>query len=201
MVSQARALAEAMLEIESACLRARSNRDADGIDDAASAGIDKVGIFVSPTSEELETAVATVRLDVVQIHGSLPATLPEGVRLWRALPVADDFRFRPAGPNVEAYLLDTPDHLGGGSGRTFNWNLAAIDSARIVLAGGLEASNVRAAIRTARPWGVDACSRLESAPGRKDPQKVKAFVEAARAAFYEAQGFSSANEALVKETV
>ena len=53
---------------------------------------------------------------------------------------------------------------------------------RIVLAGGLGPDNVAQAIRAARPWGVDACSRLESAPGRKDPAKVRAFIQAIRQA-------------------
>ncbi len=86
-------------------------------------------------------------------------------------------------PNVEAWLLDTPTPLYGGSGHRFDWSLAAGFPRRFIVAGGLDSSNVADAIHSAQPWGVDACSRLESAPGKKDPALVQAFVEAALAAF------------------
>ena len=81
---------------------------------------------------------------------------------------------------AEAFLLDTPS-VGdyGGTGRTFDWTKATGAGRRIVLAGGLDAENVRAAIEQVRPWGVDACSRLESSPGRKDYFKVARFLKAA----------------------
>ncbi|MCX6623201.1 MAG: N-(5'-phosphoribosyl)anthranilate isomerase, partial [Acidobacteria bacterium] len=63
----------------------------------------------------------------------------------------------------------------------FDWRRAAGLGRKIVLAGGLDASNVAEAIRIARPWGVDSCSRLESAPGRKDRARVRAFVQVALA--------------------
>jgi phosphoribosylanthranilate isomerase len=156
-------------------------------------------VFVSPTTEELFRSIEAGELDVIQIHGSLPADVPSGIRIWRAVPVAQKLQLA-FDAQAEAYLLDTPTALHGGSGQTFEWSLASTESsARLILAGGLEAANVGAAIRIAHPWGVDACSRLESAPGVKDPQKVKAFVEAARAAFLE---FSPiAQSAFVKETV
>ncbi len=83
---------------------------------------------------------------------------------------------------AEAYLLDTPSRDFGGSGQSFDWNLAAGRPYRVILAGGLDASNVAEAIRIAQPWGVDACSRLESSPGKKDAQRVRDFVQAALAA-------------------
>lgn len=165
----------------------------------------KVGVFVSPTPDELRDSIAAGGLDVVQIHGAVPSTIPSGVHLWRAVQASEDFRTTAADMRVEAYLIDTPSDgkpgsLPGGSGRTFDWNLATRESpARVILAGGLEASNVATAIHAARPWGVDACSRLESAPGKKDPEKVKAFVEAARAAFL--QMIPSVQGAFMKETV
>jgi phosphoribosylanthranilate isomerase len=82
----------------------------------------------------------------------------------------------------EAYLLDTPTPRFGGSGRTFDWSLAAGFGHRAIVAGGLDASNVAEAIQTAHPWGVDACSRLESSPGKKDPQRVREFIRAAQIA-------------------
>jgi phosphoribosylanthranilate isomerase len=79
---------------------------------------------------------------------------------------------------AEAILLD-----GAQSGTTFDWTVARGAAERVIVAGGLDASNVAAAIRAAEPWGVDASSRLESAPGIKDPEKVRRFVAAARHAF------------------
>jgi phosphoribosylanthranilate isomerase len=136
----------------------------------------RVGVFVNPTEAELNDAMAAMRLDVIQLHGKHCASPPKGVRVWRSLvlPAA-----APAPESTEAFLLDAPSLEFGGSGRTFDWSLAAAFPHRAILAGGLDASNVAEAIRTARPWGVDACSRLEKTPGRKDAALVRAFIEAA----------------------
>jgi phosphoribosylanthranilate isomerase len=75
----------------------------------------------------------------------------------------------------EAVLLDGP-----ANGISFDWSLARNRGAKLIIAGGLDASNVADAIRTVKPWGVDASSRLESSPGVKDREKVRRFVEAAR---------------------
>ena len=84
---------------------------------------------------------------------------------------------------AEALLLDGPAaELYGGAGKTFDWTLAGVTTRRIILAGGLDASNVAQAIALVHPWGVDACSRIESAPGKKDHRKMTEFLEAARAA-------------------
>ena len=91
---------------------------------------------------------------------------------------------------VQAWLLDTATPAFGGSGKTFDWTLAAQFPYRIIVAGGLGANNVAEAIRTAKPWGVDSCSRLESAPGRKDHARVAAFVSQAREAFHALQAVS-----------
>ena len=80
-------------------------------------------------------------------------------------------------------LLDGPaGEMYGGSGLTFDWGLAAAVRKRIILAGGLDASNVARAVALARPWGVDACSRIEWVPGKKDHQKMLEFLQAAKAA-------------------
>lgn len=149
--------------------------------------IAKVGIFVDATSEQLLETLDRVPLDVLQLHGSVPDSLahvlPEGVRIWRALPVTPQFRVSALGSECEAYLLDSPTPEYGGSGQTFDWARARCATVPIVLAGGLNALNVARAVEIAEPWGVDACSSLESSPGRKDPEKVEAFVAAARQAF------------------
>jgi phosphoribosylanthranilate isomerase len=81
---------------------------------------------------------------------------------------------------AEALLIDAPSRdLYGGTGQTFDWsNVRGLDK-KIIIAGGLDATNVRRAIHEAQPWGVDACSRLEKSPGLKDHVKVRQFVLAA----------------------
>jgi phosphoribosylanthranilate isomerase len=144
-------------------------------------GVLKVGVFVNATKQELTDIGSDIGLDVLQLHGNqLPLHLPDSFRIWRAIQVTA----KPAPHRiVEAYLLDTPTPDYGGSGQAFDWSLAKAFPHRRILAGGLDGSNVAEAIRIARPWGVDACSRLESQPGKKDPARVAAFVQAALAAF------------------
>lgn len=147
---------------------------------ALPAGILKVGVFVNePRAGEI---VRRLGLDVAQLSGDeSPEGCPAGIRVWKAVRVADGFTL-PDFP-AEALLLDGPaGTLYGGAGRGFDWKLAAAAGRRIIVAGGLDASNVRQAIEMARPWGVDACSRIESSPGRKDHVKMAAFVKAALAA-------------------
>jgi len=141
----------------------------------------KVGVFVDEAQERVEEIAREAGLDVVQLHGE-PAFVP-GLRCWRAYHVGAGGELAIEGADgAEAILLDTADPgLRGGTGRTFPWDIARGLQYQIVLAGGLDATNVREAIRRARPWGVDACSRLESSPGRKDHERVKAFIAAALA--------------------
>ena len=143
-------------------------------------GVWRVGVFVNETTREIARISKAAGLDVAQLHGDEPpSAAPAGARYWKAFRV--DERFRPElmdNYQAEAYLLDSS---GGGSGQTFDWERARGIGRRIVLAGGLDASNVRAAIEAVRPWGVDACSRIESAPGRKDHAKMKEFLKAALA--------------------
>jgi phosphoribosylanthranilate isomerase len=89
----------------------------------------------------------------------------------------------PAELDDALVLFDTDvDGVYGGSGRTFAWSMVAEVDRPFVLAGGLGADNVAEAIRLARPFGVDASSRLESAPGVKDPDRILAFVREAKQA-------------------
>ena len=128
----------------------------------------KVGVFVDESPASVEAVMRAAHLDVAQIYGG---ELPNVPRVWRA--------FRPDSParhgeTVEAILLDGP-----ANGVTFDWSRARGVSEKLILAGGLNASNVAEAIRVAQPWGVDASSGLESAPGIKDHEKVRQFVKAA----------------------
>ncbi|MBV9761362.1 MAG: phosphoribosylanthranilate isomerase [Acidobacteriaceae bacterium] len=153
-------------------------RRAREIAQAVSGDYLKVGIFVKASEAELLRVMNEAPLDVAQLHGdSVALPSAQGVRVWRALPAAAPAP--PAYPGIEAYLLDSPSLLYGGSGDTFDWRLAAAFPHRAIIAGGLDASNVAEAIRVASPWGVDACSRLEASPGKKDLQRVRDFVRAA----------------------
>ncbi|MGH7247680.1 MAG: phosphoribosylanthranilate isomerase [Pseudomonadota bacterium] len=147
---------------------------------AVPAPVWKAGIFVGQSPEEIAGIARRVGLDIAQLYGE--AALP-GFRVWRARRVDANFSaLSIENEAAEAVLLDAAaGHLLGGAGRTFDWSLARGLRKKIVLAGGLDASNVREAIRIARPWGVDASSRLESAPGRKHHQKIRQFVQAALA--------------------
>jgi phosphoribosylanthranilate isomerase len=140
-------------------------------------GVWKVGVFVSEPPENVAAAAARFGLDIVQLHGG---EAPAGLRVWRAL-ASDHLSFDET-PQPDAYLVDSPAGEGkGGTGRSFDWTLVRETRRRIVLAGGLDASNVRQAIQAAKPWGVDACSRLESSPGKKDHARVRDFVKEALA--------------------
>lgn len=141
----------------------------------------KVGVFVNQSAAALEEVAGQVPLDVVQLHGDRCAIRAStSYRIWRS--IGPDALPHEPDPDVEAYLIDTPAADFGGSGRTFDWSLAKGLRCRVIVAGGLDGSNVEEAIRTVLPWGVDACSRLELKRGKKDRQKICEFVRAARAA-------------------
>jgi phosphoribosylanthranilate isomerase len=161
---------------------ARARAIAEGVP----AGVLSVGVFVNASEEELIEASSEVPLDVLQVHGEFPPLdLAASFRIWRAIQASDP----PAvlDPHIEAHLLDSTSAQFGGSGNTFDWLLAAAFPLRKIVAGGLDAANVAEAIRVARPWGVDASSRLESRPGIKDPVRVAHFVQAALTAFRQPQ--------------
>ena len=142
----------------------------------------RVGVFVNATEAEIRSTAVTANLDVVQIHGATPAL--SGFTNWQAIQVTT----RPQPDRgIQAYLIDTFSPNFGGSGKTFDWSLARSFPFRAIIAGGLDADNVAEAIRMAEPWGVDACSRLESQPGRKNLKSVAAFVSAAQMAFQSKQ--------------
>lgn len=150
-------------------------------------GILKVGVFVAPEPREVAVILEAAGLDLAQIHGAFPeeARRSLGARAIRGVRVGRD---EPSpilalgGPRF--LLLDAyhPDKEGG-TGRTFAWARAAAYrglGAPILIAGGLDPDNVRTALETARPDGVDVSSGVEHRPGRKDPEKMAAFVRAVR---------------------
>jgi len=148
-------------------------------------GVRRVGVFVNEPKDRVEEIGRAVALDVAQLHGDeRPANYPAVLTVWKAARVAAGFDLaRYDGLPAEALVLDGPaGELYGGAGVTFDWRLLGVSTRHVILAGGLDGSNVAQAISLARPWGVDACSRIESAPGRKDHKKMNAFLQAARAA-------------------
>jgi phosphoribosylanthranilate isomerase len=148
-------------------------------------GVRRVGVFVNESRARVEEIARVANLDVAQLHGEETVTeYPEGIAVWKAARVSTAFDVAAfADSPAEALLFDGPaGELYGGAGVSFDWRLARAGVRRIVLAGGLDASNVAEAVAIARPWGVDACSRIEISPGKKDHQKMLAFVLAARRA-------------------
>ena len=157
----------------------------------------KVGIFVEETAKRTEQVAQRAGLDVVQLYGGFQTVcedshyrveIPTGFRIWQAKRILKR-NHRPhqqhhhridierLSQNAEAVLLDSQQN-----GSSFDWTIARDSKRKVIVAGGLDASNVAEAIRIARPWGVDASSKLEIAPGVKDHEKVKAFVAAALSA-------------------
>jgi phosphoribosylanthranilate isomerase len=134
----------------------------------------KVGVFVNESPAKIEEISAQLGLDIAQLHGAeTPDSHPRGLRVWKAFRVTENRVPDPDYP-AEALLLDGPS-----TGSAFDWPIAAQLSRRIIIAGGLDENNVRAAIEQAHPWGVDVSSRIESSPGKKDCVRMKKFIEAA----------------------
>jgi phosphoribosylanthranilate isomerase len=141
------------------------------------ANVWKVGIFVNEGAESIAKIALDVALDIVQLYGTSEA---RGIRIWRACRaglISTDYL---TDETIEAILLDTPsENVYGGTGTAFDWSRAKGVSKNVIIAGGLDADNVRQAIQEAQPWGVDACSRLEKSPGLKDHDKMRKFIKAA----------------------
>jgi phosphoribosylanthranilate isomerase len=136
----------------------------------------KVGVFVNETPETIARIVLDTGLDVAQLHGGSEA---RGVRIWRAMSPVDPVALA-LWREVEAVLIDSPtDTVSGGTGKTWDWTQTPNLEHKIIIAGGLDADNVRTAIEQAQPWGVDACSRIEKSPGLKDHYKMRRFILAA----------------------
>ena len=146
----------------------------------------RVGVFVHATPEEVRRTVAAVGLGAVQLHGDEdPLEYAEaGVPLWQVLRIGTSLP-ESVSPRAAELLLDARVEGFGGSGRSFDWSLAR-EARRFGLpfwlAGGLSPLNVEEAVRRVAPAGVDVASGVEASPGVKDPERVRAFVAAVRAA-------------------
>lgn len=146
-----------------------------------------VAVLVSPTPEEALRLADRAHAKRVQLHRVDAATWPDDFPLpvSFSVPVAADGSLtEPLPAERHLVLLDTAHGAkAGGTGERFPWEFARVVAATrpVLLAGGLDPDNVGAAIERVRPFGVDASSRLESAPGVKDPERVRRFVAAVRA--------------------
>ena len=138
-----------------------------------------VGVFVSPSLEDLEQAIAQVPLDIVQIHGTFDeALIPKiSVPVIRAIQLSD--QEAQVSSQADYLLFDAPV---AGSGQTFDWNLLKDQKIQqnFFIAGGLTVDNVRQARETFQPYALDVSSGVET-EGHKDIEKIKAFIEGAKA--------------------
>jgi len=145
-----------------------------------------VGVFRDDQPAHVVDVAARIGLHAVQLHGREPRTEVQWIRervrfVIQAFAAGDPALAAAANSPADVILVDSPDP---GSGRVFDWRLAegAPSGVRVLLAGGLTPHNVGDAIALVRPWGVDVSSGVEVAAGRKDPRKLRQFIEAARAA-------------------
>ncbi len=160
--------------------------------------VERVGVFVNEPPERVSVVADKVGLTAVQFHGDEhrnPAKYVVNRNAFFCLPAIETVREWKSGvlitfrdfPNLAGVLLDSGTREErGGTGKTFGWGeahslVSAIGTLHpVVVAGGLTPLNVGWAVELLRPWGVDVVSGVETSPGRKDPGKVRAFVNAVR---------------------
>lgn len=145
--------------------------------------VSAVGLFVDAAPEEIRAVLARVKLDLLQFHGD---EAPEECRQYslpymKAVRVQADtnlLQYAADYGDAKALLLDAyTEGVVGGTGQTFDWNLIPENLPKnIVLAGGLNASNVGLAIRQVRPYAVDVSGGVEITKGIKDADKIAAFM-------------------------
>lgn len=154
----------------------------------------KVGVFVDHPFDQIIEIAGMVGLNAIQLHGSESSQMvreirsKSGLMVIKAIRVSAEMNVGEGIDNVaDAVLLDSYSATeAGGTGETFDWTIAKEivlwRPESVYLAGGLSVENVADAVKSVRPYAIDACSRLESSPGKKDKDKLARFVFAARAA-------------------
>jgi len=160
--------------------------------------IEKVGIFVDADLATIAATVEQCGLTGVQVHkdeltGLLRARFGLGLRILRVIHFGEDaarqMQAASMDSKIDGVLVDSRTSTAvGGTGITFDWKVARAavftgeNRLKLIAAGGLSPNNVAEAIATLNPWGVDVVSGVELSPGKKDPEKVRAFVANARTA-------------------
>jgi phosphoribosylanthranilate isomerase len=144
-----------------------------------------VGVFVDHPQAAVNALAERVGLGAIQLHGSETPEYCEGInrRVIRAIGLQEsiDVRAIEQWPSSVTLLVDAYDpNKRGGTGRPVDWQLAAALAVRrpTILSGGLRPENVAAAIKTVKPYAIDVSSGVESRPGVKDAQRLRAFFEA-----------------------
>jgi phosphoribosylanthranilate isomerase len=148
-------------------------------------GVEPVGVFLDQPIDEVRRVLDTTGIRIAQLHGR---ETPEycrrlGVQIIKTFDTfSEDSLERLEAYDAFAYLLDVPKGAGGRSRVDPDWARLAKRHGRVILAGKLTPENVGDLVARVRPFGVDACSATESAPGVKDPARLRAFIRAAREA-------------------
>ena len=144
-----------------------------------------VGLFVNAPQTEIESVLSKIRLDILQFHGDESAHECEQINLpyYKAIRVKADtnlLQYEVEFKSAKALLLDTFSEAAvGGTGQVFDWNLIPKNLTKpVILAGGLTADNVAAAIQQVRPYAVDVSGGVEQIKGIKDTIKIAAFMQA-----------------------
>lgn len=146
----------------------------------------RVGLFVDQDAEQLGKVLAQVPLSLLQFHGredaaycrqfGLPYIKAVSMNSRHALEQAEENY-----PDAAGLLLDSHEPGGlGGTGRSFNWSQVKQGACPLIVAGGLTPDNVATAVRRLNPWAVDVSSGVEDAPGIKNAEAIRRFVEAAK---------------------
>ena len=151
-----------------------------------------VGVFMNQPKNEVQEIAEATGIRILQFHGDEPALYcksftDKGYQVIKTFHIKDDMSLKRLDEyNVFAFLFDTfAKEEGGGTGKVFDWNL--IEDKPFVhdmlfLAGGLNPDNVKAAIQKIHPYAVDVASGVEREPGKKDPEKLKLFIQAVKEA-------------------
>jgi len=148
--------------------------------------VETVGVFVNESADNINRIADTCKLDAAQLHGEESPEFCKKIhrKVIKVVRVKDKSSFKQLSSyKVSAFLLDTySENQHGGTGQIFDWGLVREGKkyGPVVLAGGLDPSNVTHAIQKAKPYGVDVCSGIEKTPGIKSPVKLKAFIKAVR---------------------
>jgi phosphoribosylanthranilate isomerase len=145
--------------------------------------VKKVGVFVAPSDQEIETAIREAGLDMIQLHGKL-VTGSYSVPVIQAIPVGSCEQEKMMKETTAEYLLfdALPQKFVGGNGKLFDWqqlNISKLKNKKIFIAGGLTSENVQEARVTFSPYAVDVSSGVET-NGIKDLAKISEFLKKAK---------------------